>query len=44
LISQDIQIKIYGTAGCETWSVVLSEEDRLRVLESMVLRQTDIWQ
>ena len=38
LVSQNIQIKIYGTAGCETWSVVLSEEHRLRVLESRVLR------
>ena len=38
MVSQNIQIKIYGTAGCETWSVVLSEEHRLRVLENRVLR------
>jgi hypothetical protein len=24
--------------GCETWSVILSEEHRLRVLENRVLR------
>jgi len=34
LVSQNI----HGTAGCETWSVVLSEEHRLRVLENRVLR------
>ena len=25
--------------GCETWSVILSEEHRLRVLENRVLRK-----
>jgi hypothetical protein len=43
---QNTQIKIYRTIilsvvlyGCETWSVTLREEDRLRVFENRVLRR-----
>jgi hypothetical protein len=46
LISKDIKIKIYKTVilpvvlyGCETWSLTLGEEHRLRVFESRVLRK-----
>jgi len=28
-----------NTYGCETWSVILSEVNRLRVLENRVLRK-----
>jgi hypothetical protein len=28
-----------NTYGCETWSVILSKENRLRVLENRVLRK-----
>jgi hypothetical protein len=45
LLSKDIKIKIYRTIilpvvlyGCETWSLTLREECRLRVLENRVLR------
>jgi hypothetical protein len=45
LLSRNTNIKIYRTVilpvvlyGCETWSVTLREENRLRVFESMVLR------
>jgi len=42
-ISKNINIKIYRTVivvlyGCETWSLTLREERRLRVLENRVLR------
>ena len=43
---QNIKIKIYGTVillvlmyGFETWSVILTEERRLRVFENRVLRR-----
>jgi hypothetical protein len=46
LISKDIKIKIYKTVilpfvlcGCETWSLTLREEHRLRVFENRVLRK-----
>jgi hypothetical protein len=46
LISKNLKIKIYKTVilpvvlyGCETWSVTLREEDRLRVFEIRVLRK-----
>jgi hypothetical protein len=46
LLSKNIKIKIYRTIilpvvlyGCETWSVTLREEHRLRVLENRVLRR-----
>jgi hypothetical protein len=45
LISKDIKIKIYRTTilplvmcGCETWSLTLRKERRLRGLENRVLR------
>ena len=46
LLSKNIKIKIYRTIilpvvlyGCETWSLALREERRLRVFENMVLRR-----
>jgi len=44
LLSKNIKIKIYRTKilpvmyGCETWSLTLRKEWRLRVLENQVLR------
>jgi hypothetical protein len=45
LISKNLKIKIYETVilpvvlyGCETWSLTLMEEHRLRVFENRVLR------
>jgi hypothetical protein len=45
LISKNLKIKIYKTVilpvvlyGCETWSLTLGEEHRLRVFENRVLR------
>jgi hypothetical protein len=46
LISKNIKIKIYKTVifpvvlyGCETWSLTLGDENRLRVLENRMLRR-----
>jgi len=46
LLSRTLKIKIYRTiilpvvlCGCETWSLTLREERRLRVFESRVLRR-----
>ena len=46
LLSKNIKIKIYRTIilpvvlyGCETWSLTLREEHRLRVFENRVLRR-----
>ena len=46
LISKNLKIKIYRTIilpvvlyGCETWSLTLQEERKLRVFENMVLRR-----
>jgi hypothetical protein len=46
LISKNLKIKIYKTVilpvvlyGCETWSLILREEHRLRVFENRVLRR-----
>jgi hypothetical protein len=46
LISKTLKIKIYRTVilpvvlyGCETWSLTLREEYRLRVSENRVLRK-----
>jgi hypothetical protein len=46
LISKTIKIKVYKTVispvvlhGCETWSLTLGEEHRLRVFENRVLRK-----
>ena len=45
LLSKNLNIKIYKTIilpvlyGCETWSLTLREERKLRVFENMVLRR-----
>ena len=46
LLSKKLKIKIYRTIilpvvlyGCETWSLTLREEHRLRVFENSVLRE-----
>jgi hypothetical protein len=46
LLSENYKIKIYktiilpvGLYGCETWSLTLREERRLRVFENSVLRR-----
>ena len=46
LLSNNLKIKIYKTIilpvvlyGCETWSLTLSEECRLRVFENRILRR-----
>ncbi|PSN56398.1 hypothetical protein C0J52_13981, partial [Blattella germanica] len=46
LLSKDIKLKIYKTVilplilyGCETWTLTLTEENRLRVFENKVLRK-----
>jgi len=46
LLSKNLKIKVYRTIilsvvfyGCETWSLTLREERRLRVFESRVLRR-----
>jgi hypothetical protein len=46
LLLKDLKIRIYKTiifsvvlCGCETWSLTLREEHRLRVFENRVLRR-----
>jgi hypothetical protein len=46
LFSRNVKVKIYKTIilpvvlyGCETWSLTLMEEHRLRVSEKRVLRR-----
>jgi hypothetical protein len=46
LLSKSVEIKIYKTTllpvvvyGCETWSLTLRDEHRLRVFENKVLRR-----
>ena len=46
LLSKNLKIKIYTELqfcrflyGCETWTLTLSEERKLRVFENMVLRR-----
>jgi hypothetical protein len=46
LLSRNVKVKIYKTIflpfllyGCETWSLALREEHRLRVSENRVLRR-----
>ena len=46
LLTKNLKIKIYRTIilpvvlyGCETWSLILREERRLRMFESRVLRR-----
>jgi len=45
-LTKNVKIKIYRTIilpvvlyGCETWSLILREERKLRVFENMVLRR-----
>jgi hypothetical protein len=49
LIPKNLKTKIYRTVilpvvlyGCETWSLILREERRLRVLENRVLRRVKV--
>ena len=46
LLSKNLKIKIYRTiilhvvlCGCETWSLTLMEERKLRLFKNMVLRR-----
>jgi hypothetical protein len=46
MLSRNIRVKIYSTLiltvvwyGCETWSLTLREEHRLRMFENRVLRR-----
>ena len=46
LLSKNLKVKIYRTIilpvvlyGCETWSLTLREERKLRVFENMVLKR-----
>ena len=46
LLSKNLKIRIYRTIillvvlyGCETWSLALREERKLRLFENMVLRR-----
>jgi hypothetical protein len=46
LLSKNLKIRIYRTIifpvvlyGCETWSLILKEERRLRMFENRVLRR-----
>ena len=46
ILSKNLKIKIYKTiimpvvlCGCETWSLTLREESRLRVFENRILRR-----
>jgi hypothetical protein len=49
LLSKNLKIRIYKSIilpvvlyGCETWSLTLREEHRLRVFENRVLRKIQI--
>jgi hypothetical protein len=49
LLSKDLKIKIHRTIilavvlyGCETWSLTLRKERRLRVFENGVLRRISV--
>jgi hypothetical protein len=45
LLSKNLKIKVYKTIilyGCETWSLTLREEHRLRMCEYRVLKK-NIW-
>jgi hypothetical protein len=46
LLSKNVKVRIYKTVilpvvlcGCETWSLTVREEHRLRVFENRVLRR-----
>jgi hypothetical protein len=48
LLSKNIKIRIHKTIvfpvvlyGCETWSLILTEEHELRVFENRVLKRSD---
>ena len=50
LLSKHLKIKIYKTVissvvvyDCETWSLRLKEECRLRLFQNRILRQTIVW-
>jgi hypothetical protein len=50
LLSKNLKIKLYITIilpvvpnGCETWSLTLREERRLRSCEHRFLRRINIW-
>jgi hypothetical protein len=50
LLSKDLKTRIYRTIilpivlyGCETWSLTLEEERRLRLFENRVLRRILVW-
>jgi hypothetical protein len=50
LLSKNLKIRIHKTIilpvvlyGCETWSLTLKGECRLRVFENRVLRRIGIW-
>ena len=50
LLSKNLKIKIYRTIifpvvlyGCETWSLTLREEHRLRVFDNWDLVEENIW-
>jgi hypothetical protein len=45
-----VKVRIYKTIilpvvlyGCETWSLTVREEDKLRVFENRVLRRIEGW-
>ena len=40
LLSENLKIKVFPVVlyGCETWSLILREEKKLRLFENMVLR------
>jgi hypothetical protein len=45
LLSRNVKVKIYKTiilpvvlCGCETWSLTLREDHKLRIIENRVLR------
>jgi hypothetical protein len=46
LLSKNVKVRIYTTIvlpvllyGCETWSLIITEEHKLRVFENRVLRR-----
>jgi hypothetical protein len=41
LLSENLKIKVFLVVlyGCETWSLILREEKKLRLFENMVLRR-----
>jgi hypothetical protein len=46
LLSKNVKVRIYktiilpvGLCGCETWSLTVREEDKMKVFENRVLRR-----